>query len=160
MGSMSAMLDIMSNTSSTTESAPPASLEERSVWIQLVSLAVALGGYFITAGVLLLNEVTELAAYVPLFVLAVVVVIVINVVGHVLAAIAGRTDGADERDRVIVWRAEAGSGWVLASGVFFAICALIFKVAPVWIAHLLLLSLFLSETLRCALQLRYYRAGM
>lgn len=157
---VSSILDIMSNTPSTTEQALRASFEERSAWIQLTSLVVALGGYFIAAGVLLAEGATELTACMPLFVMAIVVVIVINVVFHVLAAVAGRAEDADERDRVIVWRAEAGSGWVLACGVFFALCALLFRLAPVWTAHLLLLFWFLSDTLRCALQLRYYRAGM
>ncbi|WP_434415886.1 hypothetical protein [Nannocystis pusilla] len=41
-----------------------------------------------------------------------------------------------------------------------AIGALVVAVEPVWVAHLLLLSLYLSELARLALQLVYYRRGM
>lgn len=136
-----------------------ASFEEKSTWIQLASVTVALTGYFVIAARMLLAGIDVLAAYVPLFVLAVLVIIAINVVGHVVIAIVSRPQGRDERDRVIAWRSEHHSSWLLAVGVLTAITGLVVAVPSVWIAHLLLLSLFLAELLGFALRIYFYRRG-
>ncbi|HYN09833.1 MAG TPA: hypothetical protein VES67_20790 [Vicinamibacterales bacterium] len=61
---------------------------------------------------------------------------------------------------MIEWRAEGNSGWLLAVGVLAGITGMVASVPNVWIAHLLLLSLFLSEVLKLVLKLVYYRRGM
>lgn len=137
-----------------------ASFEEKSVWIQLVGVVVALGAYFAVAGLMLTQGITTLVAYVPLFAVAVVLLVAILVGGHVVAALTGRAEPPDERDRVIEWRAEGRSAWVLATGVFAALGALVLSVEAVWVAHVLLLSLFLAEVARFGLQLVYYRHGV
>ncbi len=136
-----------------------ASFEEKSTWIQLVGTTLVLGGYFVVAGRMLAAGVRELPAFVPLFVVAVVVLVALLVAGHVVAAVTGRTDSGDERDRLIGWRAEARSSWLLGVGVLAAITALVLDVDRVWVAHLLLLALFLSELLRFVLQVVSYRRG-
>ena len=136
------------------------SFEEKSVWIQLTSLLVSLGAYFIVAGRMMAVGVSALPVYVPLFVIAVIVIVGINVVGHVLAAMVTASTTRDERDRLIGWRAESNSSWILAVGVIGAICCLIASVGPVWVAHLLLLSLFASEIVKYVAQLVYYRRGL
>ncbi len=137
-----------------------ASFEERSVWIQLISLLLALGGYFIVAGQMLAHGVLALPAYVPLFVVAVVLMVVVMVAGHIAAAVAARPDGRDERDRLIEWRAESNAAWLVGAGVIVGITAMVLAVPNVWVAHLLLLSLFLSEVMKLVLQLVYYRRGL
>lgn len=136
------------------------SFEEKSVWIQLLSLVVGLGGYLLVAGLMLSNGVRALPAFVPVFAVAVVLVVAINVAGHVVAAIASRADEADERDRLIGWRAESRSSWILGVGVIGAIIALILSVDGVWIAHLLLISLFCSEAAKEVSQIVYYHRGL
>ncbi|MYD95946.1 MAG: hypothetical protein F4X98_00980, partial [Gammaproteobacteria bacterium] len=76
------------------------SFEEKSVWIQLIGLVVGLGGYAVVAGLMLSNGVDALPAFVPVFAVAIVLVVAINVAGHVVAAISGRSDEADERDQL------------------------------------------------------------
>ena len=136
------------------------SFEEKSVWIQFFSMVAVLGAYFAVAGTMLANGVMVLPAYVPLFVLAVVLLSLVLAIGHILAAIVGRATSSDERDRVVGWRAESNSGWILAAGVLAAITCMVLSVPTVWIAHLLLLSLFVSEVVKYILQLVYYRRGM
>lgn len=136
-----------------------ASFEEKSVWIQLVATTTVLGAYFWVAGRMLSAGVTHLGPYVPLFAVAVVALVVVLAAGHVAAAVASRPEGRDERDRQIEWRAEAQSGWILASGVVLAIMGMIASYGNVVIAHLLLLSLLVSEIVRFVLQLVYYRRG-
>lgn len=136
------------------------SFEEKSVWIQLFCTVLGMGAYFAVAGVLLASGETKLPAYVPLFVATVVLMVAGLVAGHVAAAIASRPEGKDERDRLIGWRAENDSSWLLAAGVLVAVTGLALSVERVWIAHLLLLSLFASEGLGFVLRLVYYRRGM
>jgi hypothetical protein len=137
-----------------------ASFEEKSVWVQLAAMALGLGAYFVVAGRMLAAGVTALPAYVPLFIAAVVGMVALLIAGHVAAAVTGRVERRDERDRRISWRAESNSGWVLAVGVLAAITGLIFTLETVWIAHLLLASLFASEALGFVLRIVYYRRGV
>jgi len=44
--------------------------------------------------------------------------------------------------------------------VLAGITGMVLSAPPVWTAHLLLFSLFLSEVLKLVLQLIYYRRGM
>lgn len=137
-----------------------ASFEEKSVWIQFFGTLVALAAYFGVAGTMMARGVTALPAYVPFFAVTVVLLVVMMIVGHVVVAIMSRPEGRDERDRLISWRAESGSGWVLAVGVLTGITGMLFSIGPVWIAHVLLLSLFASEMLGFTLRLVYYRRGV
>lgn len=137
-----------------------ASFEEKSVWIQLIGTSLGLGAYFVVAGMMLGGGVTALPAYVPLFAVAVVLMVILLVAGHIVAAVASRPEGRDERDRLIGWRAESNSGWVLAVGVLGAVTGMLFSIESVWLAHLLLLSLFASEVLGLALRIVYYRRGV
>lgn len=136
------------------------SFEEKSVWIQLGSLVVGLGGYLVVAGLMLSNGVRVLPPFVPVFVVAIFLIVAVNIAGHVVAAVTSRSDEADERDRLIGWRAESGSSWILGVGVIGAIMALILSVGGVWVAHLLLISLFGSEVTKDVLQIVYYRRGI
>ena len=136
------------------------SFEEKSVWIQLVSLVAGLGGYLVVAGLMLSNGVSSLPPFVPVFAVAIVLIVAINIAGHVVAAIANRSDEADERDQLIGCRAESRSSWILGVGVIGAIMALILSVGGVWVAHLLLISMFGSEVAKEVLQLVYYRRGI
>ncbi len=137
-----------------------ASFEEKSVWIQLSSMLVMLGTYFVIAGLKLSNGVTSLLEFVPLFIAAVVLMVVVLTAGHIVVAIASGPEGRDERDRLIGWRAESNSSWLLAVGVLAAVTGLVFSIEDIWIAHVLVLSLFLSTVVRYVLQLVYYRRGM
>ena len=136
------------------------SFEEKSVWIQLVGLVVGLGGYLVSAGLMLSNGVNALPGFVPVFVVAIILVVAINIAGHVVAAVVGRTDEADERDRLIGYRAESRSSWILGVGAIGAIVALILSVGGVWVAHLLLVSLFGAEVAKGVLQIVHYRRGI
>ena len=137
-----------------------ASFEEKSIWIQLTSILLSLGIYFFIAAQMLFSGVDVLPVYVPLFVIAVIWIVVINAVGHIVIGIIDRSTSRDERDRLIGWRAESNSSWILGFGTIVAIVCLITSVKVVWVAHLLLLSLFLAEIVKYAFQIVYYRQGI
>ncbi|MEM6648168.1 MAG: hypothetical protein AAF730_18140 [Bacteroidota bacterium] len=137
-----------------------ASFEEKSVWVQLTSLLLSLGGYFVVAGSMLVSGVDVLPVYVPVFVIAVIAIVVVNVAGHIVIALVDGAAERDERDRLIGWRSESNTSWILGVGVILAITGLIVSVPVVWIAHGLLLALFVAEVAKYTLQLVYYRRGL
>ena len=137
-----------------------ASFVEKSVWIQLIGVLVACTGYFIIAGLMLASGVDVLVAFVGPFIAAVVLQVVIQVAGHILAAITSRRHEPDERDRLIEWRAESNAAWIVTTGVFAGITCLLFDVGAVWTANVLFASVFLSEIFKYTLQLVYYRRGV
>ncbi len=137
-----------------------ASFEEKSVWIQLVGTGVSLAAYLWVAGVMYANGVDRLEAYAAVFMVAVALMVIILVIGHIFAAVVGKAEKRDERDRVIGWRSESNSSWVLAAGIMTALACMAASVEPVLVAHLLLLSLFASQMMQYGLQILYYRRGM
>ena len=137
-----------------------ASFEEKSVWIQLVSMLLVMTGYLFVAGRMLASGVDAVAPFFIVFIVASVAMVVILVVGHIVAALTGPADPADERDRQIGWRAESRSSWVLGASVLIAVAALSLGLSTAWIANLLMVSMFVSEVLKYTLQLWYYRRGM
>jgi len=137
-----------------------ASFQEKSVWIQFIGTGVSLAAYLGVAGVMYANGVDRLAAYAAVFMVAVGLMVIILVIGHILAAITARTEKPDERDRVIGWRSESNSSWVLATRVLMGITCMAMSVDPVLVAHLLLGSLFAAQMLQYGLQILYYRRGM
>lgn len=137
-----------------------ASSEEKSVWNQLVGMLAGMGGYFVVAGGMLARGERAMPAYAALFLVATVLMVIFLVAGHVVAAVASRPEGRDERDRLIEWRAESRSSWLVAAGVLGAVTAMVLGVENVWIANGLLLSLVLSEALGFVLRLVAYRRGL
>jgi hypothetical protein len=136
------------------------SYEERSVWVQFISLCVVFATYMSISITMLAKGVLHLWPYVALFMSATLMLVILLGAGHVAALVLGKPERADERDRLIGWRAESNSSWLLGAGVFYAIAALCFNIEAVWIAHLLLGSLFASEILKLGLQVIYYRRGL
>jgi hypothetical protein len=137
-----------------------ASFEEKSVWIQLGAMTVGLGVYFVIAGRMLASGVHDFRAFAAMFMVAVVFMVVLMVIAYAVAALTTKVEGRDERDRLIAWKAEHRSAWLTAVGVLGAVTCMAAGVDNVWTAHLLLLSLALSEILGFVLQLVYYRRGV
>lgn len=154
---LSSMLDIPSHPLPTPVMS--SSFEEKSTWFQLAGLLVVAAVYLTLAGPLLAAGVTDLPPYGGHFALAVVLQVVLLIATHTVAALLRRPEPADERDRLIAWRSEARTSWVLVLGVLGALNAMVLGVAEVWVAHGLLAVLFLSELARCTLQLVAYRRG-
>lgn len=137
-----------------------ASFEEKSVWITLSSLVATFAVYFVLAARMLSAGVLVVAPYVALLAVTTVLLVIIVTAGHIVVVLASRPDGRDERDRLIEWRAESNSSWLLAVGVLAAIVGLALGLGAAWIANGLLASLFLSEVLKQVMQLVYYRRGV
>lgn len=136
------------------------SFEEKSVWIQLLALVGGLGTYFVFAGMMLARGELALPAYAPLFTAALIFMVLLLAFGHAVAALTRKPEPADERDRLIGWKSEARSSWLLSTGVIAGLTGLLLSVPAAWIAHILLGSMFLCEVLALSLRLKYYRRGL
>ena len=136
-----------------------ASFEEKSVWIQLGGLSATLIVYFYIAGKLLSAGVTLLVPFVPIFAIATALLVGLLVFGHIVAAAVARPERHDERDRLIAWRAEHNSSWILAVGVLSGVACMVLGIGTVWIANWLIFTLFLSEIAKLVFQIIYYRRG-
>lgn len=138
-----------------------ASFNEKSAWVTMIGLVIAGSAYFFVAGQMLAAGVTEVAPYVPVMILSTVVLVLLLVAGHVVAAIGGGADEqSDERDRLIAWRAEHHTSWLLAVVVLTAVFGLLLPVGRAWVANGLLAGLFLAEIANHATQLVLYRRGV
>ena len=136
------------------------SFEEKSVWIQLVGMVLGLGAYFVVAGQMATSGVRAMPAYAAVFMVAVVAMVVFLIIAHILAAVIGKPEASDERDRLIAWRSEHNSSWIAAAGILAAVTCMVFGVDNVWTANILLLSLAVSEVLGFLLRIIYYRRGV
>ena len=109
-----------------------------------------------------------LKALTSLAVIAVVLFIVVQVIGHIVAAVVTHPEDEDERDRRISLRGEQVAGIVLGLGVISTIGhilasgwfeheMLVLLGSPFGILNLLVGSLALAEVARCLTQIILYR---
>jgi hypothetical protein len=139
------------------------SFQEKSLWVSLAGLLVAFGGYFYSAYQTVLPAAAAkdvLPQQAGLFIAATVVLVVILVVGHVVMALHDRRTDQDERDRSIELRGGQYGSWVLATGVFFALCAALMTEGNAVMAHVLLGSWVLAHAVDIVSQLVMYRRGI
>ena len=156
---MSTILDIVS-ARTVTERRSAVSFQERVAWAQLVALAVATGAYVAVAlSFWHVEGVPDVAAYAGLIGGAAALQAVVLVAGSAVAALTGRADRPDERDRLIAWQAASRSSWLLVAGVLVALTGLVLTKSPLWVANVLLAVLVAWQALVHALRLVAYRRG-
>ena len=98
---------------------------------------------------------------VALFVAVVLALVVVQVAGHVAFAIADRRTGTDERDRLIALKGSRNGGFVLACGVFFALCLAVAKPASSFaFTHLLLAFWVAAQLVETGTQIVLQRRGV
>lgn len=135
------------------------SYTEKSAWVQLVASGLGLVAYAVPAVSKMLKGEAELGPYIPIIVVAVLLVMAVNITGHVVTAMAGGEDPTDERDRVIAQRAEVKAGVFLRAGVAFALTGMLVSMSPLTVVHALLLTLFGAELTAVGYRLTGYRRG-
>lgn len=140
----------------------PVSFEEKSQWLVLFALVVVYGGYFMR--VLPGHGLNVGPAEMALFGCAVALLVAIQVVGHVLLAIASRRELArgvstDERDTLIALRANRVSAYVLATGVFASLALALWVHGNFVFTHTLFAALVLSSIVDAAIRIALYRRG-
>lgn len=133
------------------------SFQEKSLWLTFTALLVAFGWYFAT--VLPAQGDRLLPEQVTTFFVAVAVLVVAQIAGHVVIAIADRRTRPDERDRWIQTKGARNGSYVLATGVFFSLCTAVLIEGNFWFAHVLLGSWVLAQLVEIASQLAMHRRG-
>ena len=137
------------------------SFQEKSLWLMFVSLIAAFSFYFYFAFVTVLpaEAIDVMPHQVVFFVLAVVMLVIMSIVGHIVIAIADRRTETDERDRLIELKGTRNASYVLATGVFFALCAALLTDGNFVFTHLLLGFWVLAQLVEIGSQLFLYRRG-
>lgn len=141
------------------------SFREKSLWVMLFGLAGASAFYIYN--VASVNQVLQpdidwramsvLPPMVGLFIAAVVGLVVFSVVGHAVMAIVDRRTTEDERDHLIALKGERIGGFLLACGVFFALCVAVISQGNFLFTHLLLAFWVLAQMAEYIAQLIIYR---
>lgn len=138
------------------------SAAEKRLWVSLAALVLAFGGYFYSAWSTLFSA-TASANVSPqqawTFILATIVLVVIVVAGNVVVALLDRHTEEDERDRLILLRGGRFGSFVLATGVFLALCCAPLTHGNATMAHVLLGAWVLAQGVEIVSQLVMYRRG-
>jgi hypothetical protein len=136
------------------------SFQEKSLWLTLFGLLVAFGVYFwllwqmVGAGVVASDV---LPAQVGLLVATTILLVVVLITGHIAIAIVDRRTETDERDRLIACTGERYGGFVLATGVFLALCTAVMTDGNAAMALVLLGFWVLAQAVEIGTQLVLYR---
>lgn len=139
------------------------SFEEKSTVAMLIAFVLVYGWYFL--GMYSFTQAMPVADidYEGRMLTMVGVLIGLIIVGHIVIAAVNPADAdetSDERDRLIGWRADARSSWVLVIGVLAAMGLVMMGAEGFWIAHLLLAALVLTEIASGVMKLIDYRRGL
>jgi len=144
------------------------SYEEKSSWVSTLAVLAVSCWYFTTLWPhVVAEDALPAAALIGPTAVATVVLVVLQVGGHVLAALLGRPQEADERDRLIALRATRLSDFVMGACVFMVIAHLLtsemglmpLPSSPAGIAMLLMFSLVASELVDGVARIVGYRRG-
>jgi hypothetical protein len=133
------------------------SFQEKSLWLMAVGLVAGFGFYFGT--VLPTGAVNVMPHQMALFVLAIVMLVIMQIVGHIVLAIVDRRTETDERGRLIELKGTRNAAYVLATGVFMALCAALVTDGNFVFTHVLLGGWGLAQLVQIGSQLFLYRRG-
>lgn len=136
--------------------------QEKSLWVTLAGLLVAFGTYFwlAWASILPTPMARDLMPHqAGLFIATTVLLVVVLVAGHIAIAVIDRRTEADERDRWIGLQGSRWGGFVLACGVFLALCTALMTEGNAVMAHVLLGAWVLAQAVEIVSQLVLYRRG-
>lgn len=139
--------------------------KEKSLWLMLIGLFAfsVFYGYQTNQINQLLQPNTDwlamtvLPPMIGLFIAATILLVIISVVGHIVLALIDRRTDEDERDQLIALKAERIGGYVLATGVFCALCVAVVASGNFLFSQVLLAFWVLAQIVTYATQLIIYR---
>lgn len=135
---------------------------EKSLWFLLVSLAAVFSAYFFTALSAPSEQVN--ASHISTFFGMLLVLVIIQVIGHIVLAVASRRELAasvqsDERDALIRLKSMRLGSYVLAIGIFISLCLAVVVPGNFVFVHVLLAFWVFAQAIEIASQLVLYRRG-
>ena len=141
----------------------PLTFREKSLWLQLTSLVVIFGAYF--GHILPTASIDVTPDRIATFIGMLVVLVAIQIGGHVLLAFANRHELAapvqsDERDMRIRLAGEQYSGYALVTGVFCSLCVALLVPGNFVFVHVLLAFWVAAEITGIVTRIVLYRRGL
>jgi len=133
------------------------SFQEKSLWLMFLSLTLISGLYF--ASVLPAESANVLPQQIVLFVALIVLLVALQIGGHIVLAIVDRRYETDERDRIIALKGTRNASYVLATGVFVSICLALLTEGDFLFTHVLLAFWVLAQLVEIGSQLALYHMG-
>lgn len=133
------------------------SFREKSLWLMLIGLIGTFTFYFGT--VLPSRAVNVEPRQMALFALAVAILVIVAIGGHIVFAIFDRCTAADERDRLVELKGRRNASYVLATGVFIALCLPELTTGTFLFTHVLLAFWVLAQGVEIGSQLYLLRRG-
>ncbi|HKJ17084.1 MAG TPA: hypothetical protein VJ984_07040 [Xanthomonadales bacterium] len=139
------------------------SFREKSLWVETAIYVYLWVWYFRRVGAGLVDTSMGREETFGLLITMTIIVVILSIFSQIVLAIIspGESDApADERDKLMAWRAGSHASYMLGAGVFMvAIHSLVNEVPTAGVVHRLILMLVAVEILTNALQIYYYRRG-
>jgi hypothetical protein len=145
----------------------PMSFRETSAWISLISILAVFGFYFTVVGQAIGAGPLPPPAFLGEYFGAVVLLVIVQIVLHIMAAIATRASGGgdvespeDEREKLIELKANRFGYAILLAGAVMVAGAIGLGAPGYWTANALVFAVALGELTRFSAQVVYYRLGV
>lgn len=135
--------------------------KEKSAWLMLIA-TLTVGLYMTFAVLQTYMELQQVPAVLPVFIKLTVTLIILNVIGQIVLAIANRNQAeqkADEREKVFIRRSQAAAGGVLTFGVVTSLIHFLFLSNGPLLFYSCLLSLVVAQVVEYAVQIASFRRG-
>jgi cadmium resistance protein CadD (predicted permease) len=141
------------------------SFRELGAWISLTSIVVVFGFYFAEVGAALRAGPVDPQAFLGQFVGSVVILVLVQIGLSVVAAIATRRSheeqtSRDERERLIELKSNRAALAIIQIGAVLGAAAISLGAPAFVTANSLAFALVLSEVVRFAGQILYFRIGV
>lgn len=131
--------------------------KEKSLYTQLIATLIAFGGYFY-------NVLPHSDVYAPVDLIShlsvlVIVVVIINIIGHIVSATISEPEDEDERDELILLKASKIKALLLSTGIVLSVFYSLLFQHEFWTIQILLLFLCGADIIEKMMQLFSYRKG-
>jgi len=136
------------------------SFSEKSSRVQVVALTIVLLLYIRTAYANYIDGLTNVPSNVALLIWSCAALTILLIVGFIYAAATAKPETLDERDKLIHYRAKAATSCLYGTGCMLSILGLALTVNPLFIIHLLMVTLFLTSIVGEGMKLYYYKRGI
>jgi hypothetical protein len=132
--------------------------KEKSLVLMFATTLLAFGYYF--SAILPQDGVNIGAEHIALFASVLVIMVIVQIVGHIVIAVVGGPEESDERDRLIALKGVRNASYLLGTGVIVSIgCALTTDGNFIFV-HVLFAFMVVAQLLENASQLYYYWRGV
>ncbi|PCK06014.1 MAG: hypothetical protein COA42_17705 [Alteromonadaceae bacterium] len=132
--------------------------KEKSLFTQLIASSIAFFTYFYTT--LPQSSAFNSSALITPLIALVTAIVVINIIGHIIAAMISTPEGEDERDELILLKASKTKATLLSAGIVLSVLFSLKLESEFWTIQILLGVLVSTDIAEKLIQLFHYRKGL